>query len=872
MEEFASSQETQQALGILLELQEDPETLEGFFNKYPGANPFTSWPFLKKPTEAFLRYFETTGPVPGVEAAVPLSKSVDDLKLKELIEEFDREFAAAKEQRVNASTASKKFVSAFVKNAKKSNVTIPGAGGVPGPPERAGEVVSVAAPYPVPPVPLAPMPQAPIPQAVQGVSGPPERAGGAVSVAAPYPVPPVPLAPIPLAPVPQELQSTAVSQERIREIAVAAIGHPGPPEEKMLFFHALASFASEQPDREVKEFIPRATEVTEAARVLSSPASAFPPTQSFSVLATNNVQRGVAGILDVVVPPAAKATIITNILLQPLDAFVNHPETLPQNIMETMTDRWGTNFVNSRWFTRLRTDANRMLGDQKNALKVTTPFAVFVSDVATTVFRGPQNKNILILSRESLVQDARVTDQITKAFALGKNVFVLNKKASGVGAGISILILDKEAVTSGTVSARIKDVLAQGKNVLILDKKVFDTRRAATTQSAEAPAPGKNVFILNNKALAAKKSVSALYYNVITYIETYRLMATQGVQMVSVSHYSNIALGYGGQLIRMGADYVMKKAIKAGVKAAAKKAAVSTAVKLGAEAVAGAASGGTLTLAMMAADFAKSLINRGAALFKSLLFMGSSKNPEDNLILVVAAGIVLVFFLPLFPLLNIPAFNQSMIDTSLATSVGGIGGGGPYENGLNCLDPVNKTNPDCKLTQCQGDCAWPLETSTHACIIEGPIVGTHSDCRLSGIDFAGPGLFGAPVHTPYAGVVTSAVFGYPDNSGYFGNQDGGTYGNHVIVKADNGAVLMFAHLRNIQMVQEGPITKNTVVGFVDHTGFSGMAHLHYEDVGAGGCPRTGADINKYLPYPVPPCLGSADCAAQMKALGHSSCL
>lgn len=675
-QEFASSQEIERALGYLLKLQEDPETLEGFFNKYPNANPFTSWPLLAEPTRAFLRFFEKTTATP--EQITEYST----LPLRGLVEEFDKEYAAAKEQRVNASTAAKKFVNALKENAKRANV--------------------------------------PLPQ---------------VS-----------------APMPQETEGASVSPERVQNIISAALRHPGPPEEKMLVFHALTSFSSEQPSRSVEELLPRAVEVTEAARVLSSPEETFPRGASFSVLATTDFQKNVARVLDIAVSPAVKEAVINKILLQPLDSIVNHPEKIPQPLLGALVDRFGGNFVQTPWFTRLRTDANRMIGDQKGSLKVTTRLTSFVSDVATAVFRGPRMEHV------------------------------------------------------------------------------------------------------------------------ITCIETYRLVATQGIPMTSFPRYGNIAVGYGGLLVRMGANYVIKKGVRAGIKAAAEKAAVSTAVKVGAEAVLGAGTGGVGALIMIGADLLRGLVNKGLSVFKSLVGMGVSKNPEDNLLLVVGAGVVLVFFLPILPLFNLPAFNQSMIDTSLATSMEGIGGGGPYEKGLNCTDPVNKENPDCKLTQCQGYCAWPLETSTHACIMEGPLVGTHSRCRLSAIDFRSPSLFGAPVHTPYDGTVEAAVFGYIDNSGYIGSRDGGTYGNHVIVATTNGGHLLFAHLRNIQTVSTGQqISANTVVGFVDHTGYSGGTHLHYEDYGSG-CPRSGTDINRFLPYPVPPCLGLSDCATQLEAMGHEACL
>lgn len=210
----------------------------------------------------------------------------------------------------------------------------------------------------------------------------------------------------------------------------------------------------------------------------------------------------------------------------------------------------------------------------------------------------------------------------------------------------------------------------------------------------------------------------------------------------------------------------------------------------------------------------------------------------------------------------------------------GIAPGGPP---IDCTQEPDKSGPACNLSKCEvkkpGDCQWPLEKTSGACIIEGPFVGTHSSCGLSGVDFISldanqAGLFGAKVFTPYAGTVEASVFGYDDYSGKAGSQDGGTYGNHVIVKTEDGGRLMFAHLRNIQTVNSGDsVDSGTVVGFVDSTGYSLGVHLHYEDLGASRtCPRSGADINKYTPFPVPACEGFADCDAKLRAEGHAACL
>lgn len=242
---------------------------------------------------------------------------------------------------------------------------------------------------------------------------------------------------------------------------------------------------------------------------------------------------------------------------------------------------------------------------------------------------------------------------------------------------------------------------------------------------------------------------------------------------------------------------------------------------------------------------------------------------EDRKLLWTIGGLVAaVFLLPMLATFATMSVNKAALVPSE-----GIGAGGMP---INCATEPDKSSPMCVLTQCKGDCKWPLDNSSGACIIEGPFVGTHSKCRLSGIDFitlGGQGkLFGAPVYSPYAGTVERAVFGYDDNSGYAGNQDGGTYGNNIMVRTSDGGHLLFAHLRNIQTVKEGDtVAAKTVVGFVDHTGYSLGVHLHYE-AWEPGCPKSGVDINKYTPFPVPPCEGYADCNSKLRAAGYSACL
>lgn len=228
---------------------------------------------------------------------------------------------------------------------------------------------------------------------------------------------------------------------------------------------------------------------------------------------------------------------------------------------------------------------------------------------------------------------------------------------------------------------------------------------------------------------------------------------------------------------------------------------------------------------------------------------------------VVVAVIIILFILP-------SPFNISFLNQAAKSAVI-----------INSLIP--NTSPEASASACipkgPGDCQWPLDVSTHACIIEGPGVGTHSKCGLSGIDFVTLDqnkLFGATVHTPYAGKVSYAYYGYPDWSGSPSSNDGGTYGNHVIVDVAGGH-LLFAHLRNIPVVHEGDmVAAGAPIGFVDDTGLSYGVHLHYEDY-TGACNphgSDGGDINKFTPFPVPGCTDYQTCKDQIAAEGHSSCL
>jgi hypothetical protein len=188
------------------------------------------------------------------------------------------------------------------------------------------------------------------------------------------------------------------------------------------------------------------------------------------------------------------------------------------------------------------------------------------------------------------------------------------------------------------------------------------------------------------------------------YIITMGPVSYQQFYAAAVYSHNPGLLSYG---LSLGLRYATKKAIKAGIKKGVEKAVISTATKGTLEAILGLGTGGIGTLVAIAVDlgwsFLKGLFNKGVSFFKSLVGMGATKNPEDNLLLVIAGAVVLIFFLPLFPLFNIPAFNQSMIDASLATNFYAETGGPPEETdqeqafsaGTNPGAPIGSTTSSC---------------------------------------------------------------------------------------------------------------------------------------------------------------------------------
>jgi murein DD-endopeptidase MepM/ murein hydrolase activator NlpD len=911
--DFASPEETQQALELLIRLQDDPLRLQGYIQKY--GSPFESWPLLKEPTEVFLRFFEAGAPMPEQQGGTSLGSQrvIDAKQLQAMIEEFDKEIEAAKQGRVDVRKVSQRFITDLTNKAKQAKVPLseakppapPAAEGVPVPGGAVTEIPGVAvAPTPaapqakaqahlavegvtapggavteIPGVAIAPVPAAPQAKAqahlaVEGVTAPaaqiketpgvavaPTPAAPQVQVPVPQTTENVPVSPLYIPksthgvmqqPPPHGEERVSISHERVKKFVIAAISHPGPPEEKTAIFRVLEQI--EQPNVPVSELLPRAVAVVEAAEVLTTPWEDLPREASFVTLATGSGQKNIAKVLDLVVPAATKEAVIGKILLQPLETIVNHPEALPQNVLSEMVSRWGEDFINTPWFANLRADTNHMMADQQGAVKIKSRFTIFVENViriSLGIDTATPEKNVVTVDSEALTREKPVAAQIAKAFAQGKNVLVVDKNASVTGTGISILILGKDAVVSGTVSAQIKeirDVLAPGKNVLILDKKVFDARKAAAPRIVEAPAPGKIVFVLNKKALTAWKSVSAVYYNIIAYIETYRLVATGGIPMGNMSHYGNIVLGYGEQLVHRGAKYAVRAWSKKIAGRVATKTAVNAIGKTAIQALLGGASGGTSFLVTLGLGAVNWLKNKGAAILKGLLFMGGTKEPYDNLLLIVGAGVVLMFFLPLFPLLNTPAFNQSMIDTSLATAGADSGPGGPTVPGA----PEGE-----RVVWAYSGTAPVTASSQLGCPVRGGIItqgpgGSFSHQGIQAYDFANS--MGSPIYATHDAYVVSFHDGIAPYT--FLNH---SYGNYVLLvgQLPNGQKFftMYAHLLSVDPIVlaalngKRTIRAGEIIGYEDATGstWGGSPggtgiHLHYQSQGLGalvlppGCP------------------------------------
>ena len=84
----------------------------------------------------------------------------------------------------------------------------------------------------------------------------------------------------------------------------------------------------------------------------------------------------------------------------------------------------------------------------------------------------------------------------------------------------------------------------------------------------------------------------------------------------------------------------------------------------------------------------------------------------------------------------------------------------------------------------------------------------------SGLDISAP--YGTPVEAAAGGTVVSM------------NASGAAYGNHVVIKHNDGLYTLYAHLSSITVGLGAPVSAGQQIGTVGSTGASSGPHLHFE--------------------------------------------
>ena len=100
----------------------------------------------------------------------------------------------------------------------------------------------------------------------------------------------------------------------------------------------------------------------------------------------------------------------------------------------------------------------------------------------------------------------------------------------------------------------------------------------------------------------------------------------------------------------------------------------------------------------------------------------------------------------------------------------------------------------------------------------GQAGGSWSSGHHTGLDFAA--ATGTPVFAALAGKVVEAGLG-------------GAYGNHIIVRHDNGVETLYAHLNSTAVAKGDRVLRGQRIGAVGSTGNSSGPHLHFEVIKNG---------------------------------------
>lgn len=103
-----------------------------------------------------------------------------------------------------------------------------------------------------------------------------------------------------------------------------------------------------------------------------------------------------------------------------------------------------------------------------------------------------------------------------------------------------------------------------------------------------------------------------------------------------------------------------------------------------------------------------------------------------------------------------------------------------------------------------------------------------------GLDIGGQGKTNYHnVIAPKAGVViypaNKSQTQFPDN-GYYGNKDGGGYGNYIIIQHSDGIYTLYGHLAydSIKVFAGDTVEQGQVIAKIGHSGNSTGPHLHFE--------------------------------------------
>ncbi len=111
-----------------------------------------------------------------------------------------------------------------------------------------------------------------------------------------------------------------------------------------------------------------------------------------------------------------------------------------------------------------------------------------------------------------------------------------------------------------------------------------------------------------------------------------------------------------------------------------------------------------------------------------------------------------------------------------------------------------------------GDMFTPTRNYRNTAVF-GQAGGSWSSGHHTGLDFAT--ATGTPVFSALAGKVVEAGWG-------------GAYGNHIIVRHDNGVETLYAHLNSIAVAKGEKVLRGQRIGAVGSTGNSSGPHLHFE--------------------------------------------